>query len=196
MFNAFNQIVAANNKITNGYIAVRNSKGLYGVIDSTGKRIYPVMFEQIGGFNPNGLSAVKRYKKWGYANEKVKLKINYKYEYAGDFEYGTAKVKSKGLFGMINPDGKFVIPAEYESIEPFEQSLLLVKKEGKFGVINRNNEPILAAIYDGIEAVSEEIIQFTANDKMAYYNFVTKSIIYAEPGFSAPSVEATEQEIR
>ena len=181
---AYSQLVGVNNGFKNGYKEVRNSKGLFGVIDSNGKKVYPVMFEQIGSFKQTGLTAVMRYQKWGYANESVKLKINYKYQYAGDFEFGLAKVKVKDKYGIINNDGKFVVPAEYDEMDDFEQNLLRVKKDGFYGLINRNNEVVLSVKYEKIEEITETLILLQSNEKQAYYNLNDNSFVFIEAGFN------------
>jgi len=191
----FSQMATSDNEFSNGYKGVRNSKGLFGLIDSTGDKIYPIMFEQVGAFNPDGLTAVMRYGKWGYANSNVKLKINYKYQFAGDFEFGLAKVKIKDKYGLINSDGKFVVPNEYDDMDDFAQNLLRVKKDGFIGLLNRNNELVLSAKYEQIEEITENLILLQLNQKQAYYNLTDNAFVFVEAGFNLqPPIEETVTE--
>jgi len=61
-----------------------------------------------------------------------KLKIPCTFDYAGSFEGGYAKIRTKKLTGMIMTSGKLIIPAYVMMTFP-DPLLFISKREGKFG---------------------------------------------------------------
>ncbi|MGB0390630.1 MAG: WG repeat-containing protein [Salibacteraceae bacterium] len=157
------------------------SKGKYGIIDSTGGKVYPAIFGDVG--SKGKLTAVEKNNKWGYADDKVKLVIKYKYEFAGDFINGLAKVKSDGLWGVINENDEIVIPIEYDDIEFYNINLLKLKKEGKWGIQKITSEEVFPFEFDKIEDVSDDLIILFKSEELAYYSFKLGRYIFKPTGF-------------
>lgn len=98
--------------------------------------------------------------KFGYVDEQGKKVISYKYDEAGPFEEGIAKVKKGGKYGFINAKGKTVGKIKYTLILPFTGTYCRVAvggsyKDGilkgeKWGFLNKKGEEILKPEYDEI----------------------------------------------
>lgn len=56
--------------------------------------------------------------KWGYVDQNGNIVIDYKYELAGLFEDGTARVRDGGQFSLIDKTGKFV-SGKYTVMQPY-----------------------------------------------------------------------------
>ena len=153
-----------------------NDKGLariiseekFGLIDTTGQRFVPALFEDIGAVSDD-LIAIKRHGKWGYCDYDIKLKIPYNFETVTGFKGEFAIVKRDSLYGVINKKGTEVIEAKYESIDRFSTHLLLVKENGLVGVIDLTKEVLLPIQYTKIEFSSDnKLLRLHTNDGFEY----------------------------
>jgi len=64
--------------------------------------------------------------KWGYMDPTGKIVIPPKFNTAGRFYEGLAKVEMDGLCGYIDKHGKTVIPPKYEAVTDFGEGLAIV----------------------------------------------------------------------
>ncbi len=122
----------------------------FGLIDTTGNKFMPALFEGVGEVSDN-LIAIKRHGKWGYCDYDTKLKIPYNFDYAAGFINDLAFVQTEGKYGLINNKGSYVIEAQYEVMEWFYHQLLLVKSNGLYGLIDLKQTTILPIQYTKIE---------------------------------------------
>lgn len=99
--------------------------------------------------------------KWGYVDQSGSWVIKPKFEYAGQFENGRAKVGKDGKFGYIDYSGKEVIKIDFTEIGLWEDGKCKVAKGGdrdddgnlkdqKYGYINVRGEELLKCEYDEI----------------------------------------------
>jgi len=144
----------------------------YAMMDSLGKSVLPALFDGIGAFGE--LIPVTKGKGWGYANKDVRLKIDYKYDYAYPFIKGTAIVEKDDLFGVINVNDEEIIPIAHESIKRISNDFLLVKSGGFLGIYNNNGEVIVNAEYNRINEHSKNLFQLVKGQTIVYYD-VSKS---------------------
>ena len=162
-------------------VAKTKSKGKFGLIDTSGNKVYPHIFEDIGTYST--ITPVKKNGRWGYSNANVKLVIKYKYSYAEGFNYGLARVEQDGKWGIIDENGNSVIAIKYEELIYFENYLLLVKLNGKWGLYNRNNEELFPIIYDVVKVYDKKMLLLIKEGKQAYYNLKEKDFLFKEQGF-------------
>lgn len=133
------------------------TKDKFGLIDTTGTKFIPALFDDIGTVSDH-LIAIKRKGKWGYCDYKTMLKIPYNFQEANSFINNYAIVKSKDFYGIINAKGTYVVDAKYQSIEWINQAFLKVQENDKWGIINLKGKFIIPPNYDKIK--------FTTDNKM------------------------------
>jgi len=100
-----------------------------------------------------GLRGIKRDGKFGFIDERGRLRIANRYDDIGEFHEGLAPFKLIGKWGFINSSDQVVINPNYEKVNDFKDGLCVVSRNGKSGVINIRGNPILAFQYDSIHAL-------------------------------------------
>lgn len=96
-----------------------------------------------------GLRGIIRNGKYGFIDDKGRLRIANRYEGIGNFNNGLAAVKILGKWGFINPEDKIVINPSYESVSEFKKAVAIVKR-GKFGFVDKDGKVVLETRYDSI----------------------------------------------
>lgn len=159
----------------NGHAKVAK-KDKFTLIDSLGEQILPAIFSNIGRFG--ALIPVTKDGKWGYTNEKARLKIKYIYGYAYPFIDGKAIVNKDGLFGTIDLNGEEVIPAIYYEIQRLQDSILIVHETpNQFGIVTTNGEKLTSFIYHRRHFVEDYLIQLEGQNKLDYFDVRRNKII-------------------
>jgi len=97
-----------------------------------------------------GLRGVKRDGKFGFIDERGRLRIANRYDDIGEFHEGMAPFKLIGMWGFINTSDQLIINPNYEKVGNFQNALAIVTRNGKSGVINKKGNPILTLHYDSI----------------------------------------------
>lgn len=143
-------------RFADGYAPVFRNNDV-GVIDTTGERIFPAIFEDVGRFEGK-LIPVKKRGKWGYADLKVNLAIPYNYSWAGHFRDSVAIAAVKGKFGLIDTLGKTVLPFRFERLE-FVDTLLLAT-DTAVGLIDTRGVEIVPMIFRTAEVLDGRVIRF------------------------------------
>lgn len=111
------------------------------------------------------LFPVSKNGKWGFIDDKGKLKIPHKYDDALPFSDGMAAVKLNEKWGFIDAKGKLIIACQYNSILPFHDG----KSIADFSFINKKGttldftlkEEYKTFIYEGITNWNDEFIGLT-----------------------------------
>ncbi|MEQ8423784.1 MAG: WG repeat-containing protein, partial [Cyclobacteriaceae bacterium] len=120
----------------------------------TVSRTTPPVMEDMEIVSPEheGLRGIKRNGKYGFIDNKGRLRIANRYEAIGNFHDGLAAVKILGKWGFIDAQDKIAINPSYESVSEFAKSVAIVKK-GKFGFVDRSGNQILEPRYDSIQQI-------------------------------------------
>ncbi len=161
-----------------GY-ATYQYRGKFGIMDTTGNRIFPAIFDAVGKYGEN-LTPVKRYGKWGYANSDVRLKIKYQFEKAENFKMGYAIVTTKGKQGVIDTLGQWVVRPEYDRLSWIEDLYLQADTNGLSGALSRNGELILPIAYSRIEVRKTGFWNILNRGVMRLFHVPTRSIYSIE----------------
>jgi len=90
-------------------------KGYWGLMDTSGKVLYPAKFESFAYFS-DGLAPVKLQGKWGYINRQGAVVIPCIFEEARYFSYNRAAVKFDGKWGLINLSGNFIVAPKFDKV--------------------------------------------------------------------------------
>ena len=122
--------------------------------------------------------------KWGYVDQNHSWVIKPKFEYAGQFENGRAKVGKDDKFGYIDYSGKEVIKIDFTEIGLWEDGKCKVAKGGdrddndilkdqKYGYINIRGEELLKCEYDEIGAFNKFGLAYVLKDDK--YGYIRSS---------------------
>jgi len=162
-------------------------KGKMGIIDSTGSRIVPAIFEKIGEYD-GILYPVKKYGKWGYADGNIKLIVNYKYTLAYPFEGDFARVSKKNKWGFIDRDGKTIVPIEYSKIVETE-GLYIFQTDSAYGMMDYATNVILEPVFDKITYNELGFFELSLKGKLAYLDINRRKVFWKESGFEMENGE-------
>jgi hypothetical protein len=87
------------------FIAVDQSSGKFGVIDSTGKTLVPCTYDSIRQVHHGKIAVVQNDGKWGIVDLRNKRVTDIKYDMLGIFLNGTAAFRRADIEGILNQDG-------------------------------------------------------------------------------------------
>ncbi len=113
-----------------GLAQVRNARNEEGFVDSTGKEVIEVKYQNFGRFT-EGLIAARFNNKQGFLNSKGETVIPFIYDHAFWFAEGLSRVSKKidGVyhFGYIDKAGNEVIPLKYANANDFKDGIAEVR---------------------------------------------------------------------
>lgn len=129
-----------------------------------------------------GMRGIKRDGKYGFIDDRNRLRIANRYDGIGYFQEGLAAVKLIGKWGFINAEDQIIIHPNYESASPFVEGLSLVRRGGKAGIIDRNGKYILSLHYDSLERLADNKIKLYQNGLVGLAD--AQGTLLIEPRFS------------
>lgn len=177
---------------------IRIYKKKFGYIDTKGKEITPLEFEEASDF-VDGIAVVKKHK-YGVIDEEGEQLLPFEYEnillggnrrvilekdkkyYFSDLKKGV-EVDTKyiyqldkekiiferdGLFGVMDFSGKILVPNEYEEISKYIDMTFIGKKGGKYYIYDFENNRKLTKGYDYIEQLDRNIYKGGTEEKGKY----------------------------
>jgi hypothetical protein len=174
---SFDQRALIESKFSGGYAKVFQEKKV-GIIDSTGQKVFPAIFEDIGKYEGN-LIPIKKRGKWGYSDLNVDLAIPYQFSSADSFKDSLAIASKKEMFGVIDREGNQVVPLNYRSLEWVND--LLIARDTAFGLISTDNEILVSLAFKEARVVDHRVIEFKDfTGKMVYYDYRGRAILRTE----------------
>jgi hypothetical protein len=150
--------------------------GKFGLINTAGEQVIKPIFSDVGEFGE--LIPVTKGDKWGYADEAVKLKIPYRFDYAFGFENGRAKVMMNGMYGLINLNGDYVIEPEYDRMTNTASTFFIVEKDNLVGLVNTDGKLLVDLEYTRIAQLSQRYWQLESSYELAYFDAQEHRIIH------------------
>ncbi len=112
-----------------------------------------------------GMRGVKRDGKYGFIDERGRLRIANRYDDIGEFHEGLTSFKLIGKWGFLNTSDQVIINPNYEKVSHFRNGLAIVYRGNKCGVINKNGNPVLTFKYDSIHYLSDKKFLLFAGGK-------------------------------
>ena len=162
-----------------GYARISDSNS-FGLIDSTGVIVIPVIYEYLS-FLKDGLVVAKKDKKSGYLDTKGKIIIPFIYDLADDFKNRIAIVQKNGKCGIIDKNGNQITDLLYEHIDKFDNDqsgLARVSRNKKWGFITKSGEEIIPCIYQNANFFREGLALVTkVNGTTGYVDATGKLVI-------------------
>jgi len=156
----------AESKFTHGHAKVFQGSKV-GIIDSTGKKIFPAIFEDVGSYKGARIPVKKR-GVWGYADLEIDLAIPYDFSTAENFRHSFAIVSKDELHGVIDTNGAEVIPIVYDELFWVDDTLLLVK-DSLFGLISLQADTLVKCAYQDASVINDRVIKFLKEDRRPVY---------------------------
>ncbi|HLG04225.1 MAG TPA: WG repeat-containing protein [Bacteroidia bacterium] len=150
-------------RFNNGLVRCRSEEGLYGYMDSTGRRIIPPQFTAADDFS-NNRAIVSIGGKYGLIGRSGNFIIQPEYEFFYDLDDGYYQFKTaEGLAGVIDSTGKIILKAEYEEIFHLQKPFFTVEKNFLNGCYALNGKEIyppvsrkLVYFFNGHSVVTNE----------------------------------------
>lgn len=131
-----------------GYASITDGTS-FGLIDSTGVIVVPVIYETMG-YVKEGLVVATKEKKCGFIDKTGKVIVPFIYDLADDFKKGVAIVRKNNKCGIIDKNGKEITPLIYDGMDNFgndQSGLARVQKGKKWGFIDKKGKEVVPCIY-------------------------------------------------
>jgi hypothetical protein len=110
-----------------------------------------------------GYRAIKRDGKYGFIDNRSRLRIANRYENVKSFSEGLAAMQILGKWGFLNKEDKIAVQPVYEEVISFKFGLAVVKQKNLFGVIDKNGKLVLPVRFEKIDVLSVNRIAFSQN---------------------------------
>lgn len=162
----------------------------YGFIDSSGKLVIPLIYDNVYSFS-EGLAKVRIEGKSGFISPKGDVVIPLVYDGAGSFKEGLAQVKSQknGKWGYIDTIGRFVIDPKFECAYEFVDGLAHVRRGTMSGVIDKTGAEVIPCKYEQIGCFSENLAIVKLNNKYGVIDKIGNEVVLPMYDFAFPFSE-------
>ncbi len=97
-----------------------------------------------------GLRGFKKDGKYGFIDERGRLRIANRYEAIQSFKEGMAAVKLNAKWGYINATEKLIIQPTYDDAGEFQNGVTIVKRANQFGILEKDGKLVQPIRYDSI----------------------------------------------
>ena len=164
-------------------LAMVQSNGKRGYIDTHGNNVIPCKYGECSSSFSEGYAVVMKrkflfYIQYGYINTNGSEVIPFKFDLAGDFSEGMAKVLGDyDKIGYINKNGGKIIDCVYDWGQDFHEGLAAVKKNGKYGYINNQGHEVIPFQYENSGCFSDGLAWIYMNGKYGYIDKQGKEIV-------------------
>lgn len=127
-----------------------------GVIVDRGKQPEnaEVIFEE-----SEGLRGIKKDGRYGFVDDRGRLRIANRYEAIKPFSGTLAAVKILGRWGFINHQDNIAVQPVYDDVQPFANSVAVVKQKDFFGLIDKTGKLLFPVRYDSILVLNEKLVK-------------------------------------
>jgi hypothetical protein len=162
-----------------GYLRnIATSPGAGGVIDTNGRSILPVAFDEIyhlqpGYFTVETAGYTGCYKTNGQLVYKP-LSLSYIY-----FYQGRTVVKEDNGSGIIDETGRYIVTPQYDSIGLMFKGYAVMSRGGKFGIIDSTGNVTIAPAYDEVQPLVNGFAVFKHKGKFGYLTAEGKELFAA-----------------
>ncbi len=130
------------------------TSGKYGFLDTTGREVFPPVFDDID-YNSSYLwgnrRRVQRNGRFGFVDTYTgRLVVPLRYESSLPSGDSLCCLKLNGRWGLVLHSGRTLIPFQYDQVSTFTEGLARVGKDGRFGHINGRGEVVTPLQYDNV----------------------------------------------
>jgi len=97
-----------------------------------------------------GLRGIKKDGRYGFVDQRGRLRIANRYDSIGEFHEELAAVKLIGKWGFVNTHDQIAVNPNYDNCSFFQNGLAIVSRNKKYGLIARNGNTALQLRYDRV----------------------------------------------
>lgn len=97
-----------------------------------------------------GLRAIRKDGKYGFIDDRGRLRIANRYEDVKKFSNGLAAIKIRSKWGFIDHQEGLVVQPVYDQVERFSNGYAIVTQNNLFGLIDKSGKVVLPVRYDEI----------------------------------------------
>ncbi|HEY0655445.1 MAG TPA: WG repeat-containing protein, partial [Chryseosolibacter sp.] len=177
-------------KLSEGLVPVKSEKRT-GYVDEKGEWVFTVDANIPGEFH-EGLARAfvsnANFSGWGFLDREGKMRVEPRFELAGDFSGGLAVVKKNNAFGFINRTGAFAVEPKFDNAFTFSNGLAVVEQDGSYGYINEEGK-LLADGFASAASFSEGLAAVRTDDKYYYINNELKPVSIGQYRYAGRFVE-------
>ncbi len=188
----------------------RNKGGKWGIIDTKGKLVHPVKYDNAKclGYNLFALNIGHKFSnmdaspsgKFAIFNAAGKALTPFAYSgflIAVRFEEGYAPLETwdgkKQRYGLLDSTGKVAVPAKYDEVGGFREGFCRLTLNGKSGFIDKKAKMVIPMKYEATKNFSEGLASVKLNGKWGFVDTKGKEVIgleyedanYFEEGYAA-----------
>ena len=162
-----------------------NKGGKWGIIDTKGKIIIPIKYDQARSLGYNLFALNTGYKfdnmdaspsgKYAIFNAagKALTPLAYSgYLLSVRFEEGYAPLETwdgkKQRYGLLDSTGKVAVPVKYDEVGGFREGLCKLVLNGKIGFIDKSTKLVIPMKYEGAYNFSEGLAAVKFNEKLGF----------------------------
>jgi hypothetical protein len=166
----------------------KTSTGAGGVIDTNGRNILPVIFDEIFYLQPGFFSVEAA----GYTGcfrtngQLVYKPLSLSFIY---FYQGRTAVKEDSGTGMIDEAGRYIVKPQYDSIGIMYKGYAVMSRGGKFGVIDSIGNVTIAPAYDEVQPMVNGTAVFKQKGKYGYLTIAGKELFAARFDEASPLID-------
>ena len=139
--------------------------------------MHSVCQKELDPFDPK-IKPFKENNKYGFKNQRGRIKIPAKYDKVGFFQNGLASVYLNNQVALINKSGKTVVPfGAYDKMSSSRNGIIRVVKENKFGFLDVKGKEIIPCIFDKADFFRNGRSLVRKNNKEGIINIAGAEII-------------------
>ncbi len=101
-----------------------------------------------------GLRAIKKNGRYGFIDDRGRLRIANRYENAKPYSEKLAAIQILNKWGFIDHAENIIIQPVYESVTSFDKGTSLVKLKGKFGMIDITGKVLITPSFESLAPLS------------------------------------------
>lgn len=102
-----------------------------------------------------GMIGFKRDGRFGFVDNRGRLRVANRYDSIGEFHNGLAAIKLIGKWGYVDELDHIVIQPNYDSASNFKNGLCIVSRNKSFGIINKEGKAVLPLRYNFIQRLAD-----------------------------------------
>jgi hypothetical protein len=143
-------------EVKEGYLLEQLPSGTIWKIDMHGvitdRAIQPEGVEKVF-IESEGLRAIRKDGRYGFIDNRGRLRIANRYEDVRDFSQGLAAVKIRGRWGFINHHDNIAIQPVYDEVSLFTNDVAKVRQRNLFGLVDKTGRLVVPVRYDSLVAL-------------------------------------------
>ena len=163
--------------------------GRFALIDTTGERIFPAQYAEIGLMEAD-VVPVRKKQKWGYATRGYTTLVEAKYDGAWELHHGFARVRVGDRFGSIDPTGREVVAPRFTALADVQHGHLVASMPEGTGLITPDGRTVVPFTNDAVEVIAPGIARLVRGERFAYMRLDDREIVWMEAGFGERSGSA------